>query len=292
MKKIFFVLLGTALVAGATAQNVGVNITSPTYPLTVGASSNKGIVQKDGSLEVGFWTSGTAAYLQTWSNHSLHLAVNNGNAALTVLSPGYIGIGTTSPTTNLDISGGIRFRSGTPATGSVITSTDANGYAAWKDPIAFRTAGLYGGTNENIPENVWTEVLFSSSPAYNIGSFLNPTTSRFNAPEKGIYHFDASLRFIDGHYLAMYGIRLRLLRGATYSTLAEFIKHYDLDIDASVVHISGTGGISTDVALEAGDYVWVEVYCNGVITPSNISYGTLYYSSYHTWFNGHIVTRY
>ena len=59
---------------------------------------------------------------------------------MTILADGNIGIGTTAPTTRLDIEGQIRIRGGSPAVGRVLTS-DATGLAVWTAP----TGGLPSG---------------------------------------------------------------------------------------------------------------------------------------------------
>lgn len=115
-------------------QNVGIGTNTPTYPLTViGTPGGKGIVQKTLEVEVGFYTSSTQAFIQTWSNHPLNFSTNNGNNQMTLSTQGYLGIGTTTPTTSLDINGSLRIRGGIPAAGKVLTS-DANGLASWQTP--------------------------------------------------------------------------------------------------------------------------------------------------------------
>jgi hypothetical protein len=87
------------------AQNVGIGTTTPTYPLTVIAQDHKGIIQKDGTVEVGFFTSTTSAFLQTWSDHPLKFTTKNSSVQMTLLTNGNFGIGVDAPTNRLHVSG-------------------------------------------------------------------------------------------------------------------------------------------------------------------------------------------
>ena len=92
-------IAGIILVPTLRAQNVGIGTTDPTAPLTVIANdTSRGIVQKTGIVEVGFYTNASTAYLQTWSPTNLNFATGNGGAKLTLLhANGFIGINQFSP---------------------------------------------------------------------------------------------------------------------------------------------------------------------------------------------------
>ena len=119
------------------AQNVGIGTTTPTGPLTVIANDTaKGLVQKTGNVEIGFWTNTTAAYLQTWSPTNLNFATGNGSEKITLVhSTGFVGINTNLPTAQMDINGTMRLRNNGAAVGNVLTS-DASGNATWQAPAA------------------------------------------------------------------------------------------------------------------------------------------------------------
>ncbi|MBS3999186.1 MAG: tail fiber domain-containing protein [Desulfobulbaceae bacterium] len=68
-------------------------------------------------------------------NSKLIIGTNNNNAGdLTILPGGNTGIGTSTPSTRLDVNGQIRIRGGSPGTGKLLTS-DAVGLASWQ-PVA------------------------------------------------------------------------------------------------------------------------------------------------------------
>jgi hypothetical protein len=157
MEKLFIVLVsGISLqLAGFSQQNVGIGTNTPNYPLTVIApTGGKGIVQKTGDVEVGFYTVSTQAFIQTWSNHPLYFTTNNGAPQMMLNTLGNLGIGTSTPTTRLDVNGQLRIRGGDPAAGKVLTS-DANGLATWQAAQSIKT----------------TQTTLSTSPILNHGTF-------------------------------------------------------------------------------------------------------------------------
>jgi hypothetical protein len=134
-------------------QNVGIGTSTPTYPLTVVAQNARGIAQKSGDVEIGFFTSTTSAFIQTWSNHNLNFATNNASAQMTLSTAGNLGIGTSTPTARLDVNGQIRIRGGNPQPGFVLTATDANGNAEWRINPKSGTRVLYLSHPAFLPSN-------------------------------------------------------------------------------------------------------------------------------------------
>lgn len=113
MKTRYLAFVITCLSLPSLAQNVGLGTTTPAYPLTVAASGN-GIVQKNGNIELGLYTSQVSgAWLQTLSNHDLKFATNDNQAYHMILTTsGNMGIGSNIvPVYKLDIDGRMRLRS-------------------------------------------------------------------------------------------------------------------------------------------------------------------------------------
>jgi len=70
-------------------------------------------------LDIGTSGLGTKVHLVTNATPKLTVSGNN------------VGIGTTSPTANLDVDGSLRFRGNTPGINKVLTSTNSSGDATW-----------------------------------------------------------------------------------------------------------------------------------------------------------------
>ena len=167
--KIFTYLVLIFFAFNASAQNVGINIPVPPYPLTIKAStlldSTKGIgiSQQDaaGLVRIGFYTTtGAGAFLQTHSNSDLNFTTNGAGVQMTLQKgTGYLGVATPAPlaplhvagtateklrlenttTLNLGIRNDLYFKTGTYFTGGIKTiGTAANaarlGFFTYADP--------------------------------------------------------------------------------------------------------------------------------------------------------------
>lgn len=91
-------------------------------------NSITGHLQTDG-LDIRM--NGASAEIVNIENSTLSLGTNN-TKRVHIASNGSVGIGTTNPTTNLDIVGVLRMSGGSPAVGKVLTS-DATGLASWQN---------------------------------------------------------------------------------------------------------------------------------------------------------------
>jgi len=196
---------------------VGIGTNNPSYPVTLSTSTaGGGFVHTftTNSVSVGTFANAGGGWLQTYTNHPLHLGAFNGDAALTVATSKNIGIGTTNPTTNLDVNGTIRVRGGTPGNGQVLTS-DANGLASW-EPVP--QSALYATIlpNQNIPTGINTKLNFRINPtpdnaALEFNDFatgFNNATGEFTVPanEGGVYSIetDVHLAFLPNNILTFH----------------------------------------------------------------------------------------
>ena len=311
MRKLISIVLLIFIYTTQYAQNVGIGISNPTHPLTVAANSNKGILQKDGTLEVGFFTNtNTSAYMQTFTNHPLYFTTNNGPARLAVATNGNVGVGTTSPVTTfhvagssslmgltgisttsptagLDINSSLRIRSTNPVIGAELTSADANGNAEWARPYAFKARGGFDGQPNIIENSTWTKVFFNQTLPYNIGLSFEPINSQMVAPVKGVYHFDAQVHWDEKFFES--GIRLVLNRNGSISTIAENFHSLSTVQTGEILIFKKPNQVSTEILLEAGDIVYVEAFV--FLHSSSGSNTTINAANALTYFNGHRAVR-
>jgi hypothetical protein len=290
MKKFFNLALILFLVTVANAQNVGIGTTSPAYKLDVAGR----LRLQHTTNTAGIWLDGATlpvrSFIGTINDDHVGIYGNGGaswNIAMNVEN-GNTGIGISTPTATLDVNGTLRFRGSFPRKGSVLTSEDVNGNASWADPMAFKVSGRNVDLMPNFPLGTWTKWWFSNVAEYNVGLLFQPLQSQLIAVEDGIYHFDAQIG-LNG-YGDNFGIRLRMNRGGSESTLTEHYKRYNLENPPTLTDIVflDAAQVSTDVKLQAGDIVWVELffdtsYNNNPFPPSS--------TVYKTWFNGHLVAR-
>lgn len=129
-----------------TTNNIGINTTSPAYRLTVttGIGSNYGMVQTNGTIEVGSKVDGTAGWLGTPSNHPLYLFANASSTPQLTIdnATNNIGIGTVTPTKKLDIKGSFNKNVTTTENLFQITTADPSNNLNLQ-------IGLIGNSNSN-----------------------------------------------------------------------------------------------------------------------------------------------
>ena len=141
MKKVILIFCIALAIAKLQAQNVGINTTTPTRPLTVFANTF-GMVQTNGVDTMGTWISpsGTPlpyAWVGTLTNVPLRMSSGRDNNHISIMNNGKVGIGNSvqSPSSPalLEIGGRIKINGGNPDAGKVLT-TDATGLASWETP--------------------------------------------------------------------------------------------------------------------------------------------------------------
>ncbi len=93
-----------------TTGFVGVNTATPSYPVDILTGVNGyGLNHTDGTVEMSTYTGNGGVYggaIGTQSDHPFFIYTNNGGARVTVMNgTGDVGIGTTAPTSKLDING-------------------------------------------------------------------------------------------------------------------------------------------------------------------------------------------
>jgi hypothetical protein len=124
-----------------------------------------------------------------------------------MLDNGNFGLGTTTPTSQLDLTEQITIRGGNPGLGKVLTS-DANGLATWQNGIADVNNGLYANTGANrirlggplVENTTITQGAFGMN--YNLngsGDFniQNNGINKFSVLDNGDVQMDATTFYLD-----------------------------------------------------------------------------------------------
>jgi hypothetical protein len=127
--------------------------------------------------------------LQRFNRNFVIKSVGNENMFFLDASDDRVGIGTSSPSSQLDLTEQIRIRGGNPGNGKVLTS-DANGLATWQNGIPDVDNGLYVNTLANrirlggplLENTTITQGAFGVT--YNLSG-----TGDFNIQDNGINHF-------------------------------------------------------------------------------------------------------
>jgi len=123
--------------------NVGIGTTAPTGRLHVrGGNAYIDNINFGGIPTIALAVGDTDTGLHSTADGALDVFSNNVNTMS--IRSGNVGIGTTGPTTRLDVNGQIRIRGGTPGAGRVLTS-DAAGLATWRTMTGLPT-GTSGQT--------------------------------------------------------------------------------------------------------------------------------------------------
>lgn len=159
-----------------------------------------------------------------------------------------VGIGTTTPTSELEVDGQVKITGGSPGAGKVLTS-DAAGLATWENSsinTGFR-ANVSG--TQSIPSGANTVISFAAE-VYDDGGNYDPTSSEYTAPSDGVYHFDANVIWSSF--------------SVTSWTTMELIVNGSVE-DEQVSQVAtgityGHSGFSSDIKLSAGDVVAIRIF--------------------------------
>jgi hypothetical protein len=116
--------------------NVGIGTTSPSQKLDVDGNiiANDDIIAQYGNSGHASFRFGDGQENSGFSSPGYNdvAIINNGTESVRIKSNGNVGIGTSSPSTALEVAGQVKIAGGSPGNGKVLTS-DANGLASWED---------------------------------------------------------------------------------------------------------------------------------------------------------------
>ena len=269
MKRQILILLLSANIAQAYAQNVGIGTAPSAFLLDVKGRARLRAVNGEAQLP--------GIYLQPPSGASHNIMGMQSNDILGFYAPvagwqfgmnvnnGFIGIGTTAPSTSLDINGSLRWRNNQAQTNAVLMSKDNDGNATWQRPIVFGASGSLDLNDLTfINNNTWNKLLFNTTVDYNVGFSWQPNSSTFEAPVKGVYKFSLHLN----HAIRKLDSKVRFIRRRAGNNFVVATQEF---IGFTTNSIKLTNALPLDLHLdllmEPQDQLWVEIN-SGLIDPA------------------------
>jgi len=201
---------GTTAMTINTSQNVGIGTSSPSFPITVSRSGvNTYLYQYDGTGAMVTGSNGSGLGISgTFSNTDMAF-FSNSTECMRIDSSGNVGIGTSSPSSKLDVAGTIRSGSGgtDPGTGAAFYFV---GSGQFQTVVAGAEFAVNTGSNNARTErmridasgNVGIGATANASAILDAQSttkgirFPNMTTTQKNAvssPAAGLVVFDTTL---------------------------------------------------------------------------------------------------
>jgi len=290
---------GTSKMVVDQSGSVGIGTNTPLYLLDVnGTGRFSQNVQITGSGTNSLIVKGSGT---TSATTTLLIQNANNTASLIVTDNSYIGIGTTTPSTQLDVSGSGRFTSNLIITGSVVATSFTGslfGTSSWAisasraitSSYAFSTPTTpstlfvqgYLTGNQSIPNN--TDTIINFERQYDLNSWLDIGTRRFKPTIAGYYSVSIGA-WLENPASPTNQVNIQIRKstgGGPTSTV--MILQQPLN-NGTGISLAGTRIFYMDGSTDYLDFTIFQ----GSGAPRNLLYGGTPDGS-GTWFSAHLIT--